>query len=160
MAKQEEAKVRFKLESAEFTKGINDIKSSMSVLNKELKLVETQMKANGESVESYEKKQGILEKQLSNRAKQIELLKQKMEVAKNTVGENSKEYQSLSKQLLDAETKHVKLQQAVDKNKTAMNNHIQAINSSETALGKLKSTISSQEDELNKLVKEYQNALI
>ena len=56
MAKNKEAQITFKANTSEFTQAIKEMNSSMTTLDKELAIVNTQMKSTGETTELLQKK--------------------------------------------------------------------------------------------------------
>ena len=74
----------------------------MKALRAELKLNETQMKGTGESTDTLEKREKLLQKELEASGQKVELLTGKMEAAKAIFGENSIEANNWSAKLADA----------------------------------------------------------
>lgn len=74
----------------------------MKALRAELKLNETQMKGTGESTDTLEKREKLLQKELEASGQKVELLTGKMEAAKDIFGENSIEANNWSAKLADA----------------------------------------------------------
>ena len=74
----------------------------MKALRAELKLNETQMKGTGESTDTLEKREKLLQKELETSGQKVELLTGKMEAAKDIFGENSIEANNWSAKLADA----------------------------------------------------------
>ena len=74
----------------------------MKALRAELKLNETQMKGTGESTDTLEKREKLLQKELEASGQKVELLTGKMETAKAIFGENSIEANNWSAKLADA----------------------------------------------------------
>lgn len=161
MAKNKnEAKIKFTAETGEFNKQIKESNNSLSQSKSELKLLETQMKSTGTSVEGLEKKHQILSDQLTASEKKTEALSQKVDKAAEIYGENSDEVQKLKVQLLNAQTAEEKVRQALDACNNELEQQKSAANKSESATEKLTSTIDRQQSELNKLKNEYSDAVL
>jgi len=94
--------VKFRADTKELTSGLKQAESSLKALRAELKLNETQMKGTGESTDTLEKREKLLQKELEASSQKVELLTGKMESAKAIFGENSIEANNWSAKLADA----------------------------------------------------------
>lgn len=94
--------MKFRADTKELTSGLKQAESSLKALRAELKLNETQMKGTGESTDSLEKREKLLQKELEASSQKVELLTGKMESAKTIFGENSIEANNWSAKLADA----------------------------------------------------------
>lgn len=159
MAKNE-AKIQFTADCKEFNSQISKANSTMQELRAELRLNETQMKANGVSVESLEDKHRILSAQVETSRSKTEALSNKLEAAVRNFGENSTEAAKYRTQLLNAQTAQAKLEQAVAACKNELEDQRRAANQAETATEKLTNTIEAQQRELTRLKSEYANAVL
>ena len=159
MAKNE-AKIKFTAETGTFNAEIKKSNDAMSQLRAEMQLNETQMKANGASVEGLENKHRILSAQLAASESKTQALSQKVDKAAEIFGENSTEVGKLKIQLLNAQTAEEKLKQAVNACETELNQQKSAATETKSASEQLTDTISEQQTELDKLKKEYQDAVL
>ena len=94
--------MKFRADTKELTSGLKQAESSLKALRAELKLNETQMKGTGESTDTLEKREKLLQKELEASSQKVELLTGKMESAKAIFGENSIEANNWSAKLADA----------------------------------------------------------
>lgn len=94
--------MKFRADTKELTSGLKQAESSLKALRAELKLNETQMKGTGESTDTLEKREKLLQKELEASSRKVELLTGKMESAKAIFGENSIEANNWSAKLADA----------------------------------------------------------
>lgn len=159
MAKNE-AKIQFTADCKEFNAQISKANSTMQELRAELRLNETQMKANGVSVESLEAKHRILSAQVDTSRSKTEALSNKLEAAVRNFGENSTEAAKYRTQLLNAQTAQAKLEQAVASCEKELDDQRAAANQAESALENLTNSIEEQQTELNKLKSKYSDAVL
>lgn len=95
MATNKEAKVKFTAETSEFSKGISNINKSLGNLKSDLKLVNTEIKANGANFDNLSDKQKTLKNIVDDLSDKLELQGNKLEAAKRLFGENSDEVNKL-----------------------------------------------------------------
>lgn len=114
MAKNE-AKIRFTAETGDFNNAIKKSKDEMSLLNAQMKLNETQMKATGTSVEGLEQKQKLLTDKQKEQQGVVEALNGKLQKAVECFGENSAEATKLKTQLTNAQIAEEKIAQEISK---------------------------------------------
>lgn len=161
MAKSnKEAQITFKANTSQFTQAIKEMNSTMSTLDKELSLVNTQMKGSGESVELLQKKHDLLSQKLEASGTKVENLKAKLDEAKNVFGENSEEVQKCTNQLLTAENQYARLENQIGQVDDRMEQLNQQAREESSALGQLENTISQQENALEQLKRQYQNVAL
>ena len=160
MAKNNEAKIKFTAETAEFNDNIKKADKAMGTLRAELNLNETQMKATGKTVEGLEKKHSILQEQLTQSRSKTEALSGKIEVATRLFGANSIEVQSLQEKLLRARAAEERAAQAVNKCSQELEEQRAAAREAESATRKLTDTIESQQTEVDALKKDYTEAVL
>ena len=101
---KKEALVKFRADTAEFTKGITAVNKSMGNFKSDLKLVNSEIKASGETFENLSDKSNILKGAMQENAQKIQLLQKKLDSCKESLGENSDENNKLYKQLNNAKT--------------------------------------------------------
>lgn len=159
MAKNE-AKVKFTAETTGFNQELNKLNARMSQLRSEFKLNETQMKANGTTVEGLENKHRILSAQLDVAKEKTETLSQKYEKAAEIFGENSLEATKLKTQLTNAQNAQEKLEQSVNACNEELEEQRRIENITVSATEELTKAIEEQQDELNKLKNEYIEAVL
>ena len=160
MANNKEAQITFKANTSQFTQAIKQMNSTMSTLDKELSLVNTQMKGSGESVELLQKKHDLLSQKLEASGTKVENLKAKLDEAKRVFGENSEEAQKLGNQLLTAQNQYARLENQIGQVDDRMGQLNQQAREEASALGQLESTISQQESALEQLKRQYQNVAL
>lgn len=146
MAKNE-AKIRFTAETGDFNNSIKKSKDQMSLLNAEMKLNETQMKATGTSVEGLEKKQKLLTEKQKEQQSVVDALNGKLEKAVECFGKNSTEATKLRTQLVKAQTEEEKLSQAVDRCNDELEEQRKAANTTEKANDELADSLDDVGDE-------------
>ena len=161
MAKSnKQAEITFKANTSQFTQAIKEMNSTMSTLDKELSLLNTQMKGSGESVELLQKKHDLLSQKLEASGTKVENLKSKLDEAKNVFGENSEEVQKCTNQLLTAENQYARLENQISQVDDRMGQLNQQAREESSALGQLENTISQQENALEQLKRQYQNVAL
>lgn len=160
MANNKEAQITFKANTSQFTQAIKQMNSTMSTLDKELSLVNTQMKGSGESVELLQKKHDLLSQKLEASGTKVENLKAKLDESKRVFGENSEEAQKLGNQLLTAQNQYARLENQIGQVDDRMEQLNQQAEQEQSALGQLKNTISEQENALKQLKTQYQNVAL
>lgn len=113
MAKNNEAKVKFTAETADFNKSIKRANAELGVLSSELTLNATKMKSTGETAEGLTERQELLTEQLKAAGDKTEALRKKMAVAEKYYGSNSDEVLQLKKQVTAAATAEEKIKQQI-----------------------------------------------
>ena len=131
----------------------------MSKLRAEFKLNEAEMKNNGASVESLEKKHDLLEQQLSAAKDKTEALSGKVEAATRIFGENSDEVTKLKTQLANAQTAEEKIRGAINDCNAELQRQADAADETENATENLTDKIERQQTELKQLKTDYVNAV-
>lgn len=166
MAKNE-AKIKFTAETGDFNNSIKQSKDQMSLLNAQMKLNDTQMKATGTTVDGLKKKQEILTAQQEEQQNVVNALNGKLQKAAECFGENSSEATKLRTQLANAQNAEEKISQAIDKCNKELAEQADvagdvevATDGTETAIEKLSGTIDEQQAELNELKNEYKSAVL
>ena len=114
MASNNEAKIRFAAETADFNQAIKEANSEMSTLRAEMKLADAQFTNTGDAAEYQQQKLELLEQALEANHDKQEALTQKLETAKGIYGEDSDEVAKLERQLIYAQTEEEKLKTQVD----------------------------------------------
>ena len=122
--------MKFRADTKELTSGLKQAESSLKALRAELKLNETQMKGTGESTDSLEKREKLLQKELEASSQKVELLTGKMESAKAIFGENSIEANNWSAKLADAK----RAQEAISQELSQTSAKLEEQKSAETQL--------------------------
>jgi len=105
---QSEIKIQFKIENAEYKKGIDAIKNETKTLNKEFQLEQAQLKLTGTETDKLESKMTFLNKKYELTARQVKETEDQLQRAKSAFGENSKEVKTLEDSLLDAKIAYEK----------------------------------------------------
>lgn len=145
MAKNE-AKIKFIAETGNFNNSIKQSKDQMSLLNAQMKLNDTQMKATGASVEGLQQKQKLLTEKQKEQQKVVEALNGKLQKAVECFGENSTEAMKLKTQLVKAQTEEEKMSQAVDKCNDELKEQKKAADNTEKANDELADSLDDVED--------------
>ena len=114
MAQQNEIKIQFKVEAAEFNDALKDIRNETTKLNKEFKLEQEQLKASGTEAEKLESRMTYLAKKHELAAKEVALTKEQLNKAKTAFGENADEVKALENKLLDAEIAYQRVSNEVE----------------------------------------------
>ena len=115
MASNKEAKVKFTAETSEFSQGISNINKSLGNLRSDLKLVNTEIKANGASFDSLSDKQRTLQSIVGDLSSKLELQGNKLEAAKRLFGENSDEVNKLYRGYNNIQGELIKYTSELDK---------------------------------------------
>lgn len=136
MAKNE-AKIKFTAETGDLNNAIKKSKDEMSLLNAQMKLNETQMKATGTSVEGLQQKHKLLTAKQEEQQKVVEALNGKLQKAVECFGENSTEATKLKTQLTNAQIAEEKLAQEVDKCSKELEDHKKSADNAEDATKEL-----------------------
>lgn len=157
MASKNEAKIKFTAETGEFNDAIKRANSQMSVLRAELKLSDTQLKANGASVEGLANKQKILHAQLEASEDKTNALNQKVQKAIEIYGEDAIEVSKLRTQLLNAQTAQERIKQSIDACNAEMEQQKSAASGAGDAMETMSDKVRRQETELASLKREYAN---
>ncbi len=155
-----EAKVKFTADTGEFNSNIKSAKAQISALSAELKLNDTQMKSNGQSVESLQQRQKLLMEQEKQQQTVVEALNGKLQKAVECFGENSNEAIKLKTQLTNAQNAEEKIKQAIQQCTTELEAQKNAESKVKSETDKLNDSIDQQQSEVNKLKKEYVEAVL
>lgn len=138
MAKNKEVKVTYKVINAEFNKGIREIGSQITSLNKEFRLQTEQMKLTGSETQKLESQLGKLTSEYELAKQKSAIVAQGLEQVKKATGESSKETQLWTNKLTDAKTREEYLKNAIEQTKKSLTNatsettkHKQALDSLE-----------------------------
>lgn len=148
MAKNE-AKIRFTAETGEFNSQIQKANSTMQQLRAEMKLNEAQMKASGASVEGLENKYRILANQFEASKAKIAALQGKLDAAIRNFGEGSTEVDKWRTQLINAQTAHVKIEQAMNECNAEIEEQKRALNQAENAMESAENAAETLDDAID-----------
>ena len=160
MAKNNEAKVKFTAETAEFNANIKTANAELGALRAELTLNATQMKATGETADGLAERQKLLSEQLKAAGDKTENLRQKLAVAEKYYGSNSDEALNLKKQVTAAATAEEKIKQQIEACNDKLEAQTTEAKDTSTAMDKLKDTIADQESALKDLKTAHANAVL
>ena len=119
---KKEALVKFRADTADFTKGIQSINKSMSNFQSDLKVLNSDIKANGGNFDNLTQKGNKLKEAMSENSEKIKLLQKKLDACKNSLGENSDEYNKLYKQLNNAKAAQNKFEGELKQTEKALEN--------------------------------------
>lgn len=145
------AGIKFEAEGyGEFKKALNDIKSSLKVLNSELKLTKSEFDKNDNSVTALTAKNKTLSKVIEEQKKCVDQLAKGVKAATEEFGENDKRTQDLTAQYNKEQAQLNKLEREYESNEKAVKNYgkaqVQAVKDSEEfkkAQEKLKDTFDA-----------------
>ena len=167
LATNKEAKVKFTAETSEFTKNITGINKTLGNLKSDLKLVDTEIRANGASFENLSNKQETLRTMTEQLNQKLQNQAQVLESAKQNFGENSdacnkayRAYQATQGELIKLEAQLRGVDSQLEGMAQSMGQTATESKQAESALEKLESTISKQKTELSQLKTEYQNVVL
>ncbi|MGX7075345.1 phage tail tape measure protein [Globicatella sanguinis] len=157
-----EIKIDYKVVNSQFNKGIKEINSEVSTLNKEFRLQQEQMKLTASESEKLEAKLNKLNKEHELGQKKTREIETAYKNVVEIMGENSKEAETWKNKLLDAKKNEEYLKNAIqlttealDKSNESMSD---AAQESETNREKLKSLEEQQKSlalESQKLTSEF-----
>lgn len=157
-----EIKIDYKVVNSQFNKGIKEINSEVSTLNKEFRLQQEQMKLTASESEKLEAKLNKLNKEHELGQKKVNQTEEAYKNAVKQMGENSKEAETWKNKLLDAKKNEEYLKNAIqlttealDKSNESMS---EAAKESEANREKLKSLEEQQKSlalESQKLTSEF-----
>jgi len=150
-----EAKVKFLADTAEFRDEVKAASSTLAELSSELKLNAAQMKTNGESVDALNDRKELLGRQLETAQEKTKNLAAQMEACTRYYGENSAEAQKLSVQINNARIAEERIQQEINSVNQRLTAQTAEAAKTESAFDELEKTIADQEDTLETLKKEY-----
>lgn len=119
MAQNNEIKIQFKVEAAEFNNTLKGIKAETAKLNKEFALEQEQLKLTGSESEKLESRLTYLQKKQELAGKEVAATREQLDRAKSAFGENADEVKVLENKLLDAETAYQRIDNKItETNKT------------------------------------------
>lgn len=120
MAKKPEIEISYKVVNSAFNKGIGEIKSEVTTLNKEFALQKEQMKLSATESEKLEANISKLNKEYESAQKQTRLVESGYKNVVEIMGEGSKEAQTWANKLLDAQKNEAHLENAIKEKTDAL----------------------------------------
>ena len=151
MAKQSEVKVTYKVLNSEFNKGISEMNSKITSLNKEFRLQQEQMRLTGSETDKLESKLNKLTSEYSIAQEKARLVEQGLKEVTKATGENSKETQTWTNKLLDAKRNEEYLKNAIEQTKQALDKEREATSQSARASQERKEKLSALKSEQDRL---------
>ncbi|HFU4464354.1 TPA: phage tail tape measure protein [Streptococcus suis] len=151
MAKQSEVKVTYKVLNSEFNKGISEMNSKITSLNKEFRLQQEQMRLTGSETDKLESKLNKLTSEYAIAQEKTKLVEQGLKEVTKATGENSKETQTWSDKLLDAKRNEEYLKNAIEQTKQALDKEREAVSQSARASQERKEKLSALKSEQDRL---------
>lgn len=115
MARKTKAQIEFSVAVEGFKTGIKQMNSSLSTVNKELRLNAEQMKGASDASGLLQDRQQLLKNGLAASREKIVLINKELAEAEQLLGKNSKEYCTLSNSLISAKTEQQKMANALQK---------------------------------------------
>lgn len=153
-----ETVIKFRADTADYKKNINDINRENRALNQELKLTQTQMKLTGSEVDKHANSLSTLEKQYELAKRKTQETAQQLQRAKQVWGENSTEVKKLEEAMRKAQIAEAEMSNKIQLTTQALNRakQAEAERNSESAkskqkLSELQRTESLLVTETNKL---------
>ena len=145
MASNNEAKIKFTADTADFTQAINESNQELSQLRSEMRLADATFKNTGDAAEHQKDKLELLQQALeANRDKQ-EALTGKLEVAREIYGEDSKEVATLEKQLTNAKIEEQNLMSQVNDTNGSLDDQQTSAENAGTAVDDMASILVNAE---------------
>lgn len=115
MARKTKAQIEFSVAAEGFKTGIKQMNSSLSTVNKELRLNAEQMKGASDASGLLQDRQQFLKNGLAASREKIVLINKELAEAEQLLGKNSKEYHTLSNSLISAKVEQQKMVNALQK---------------------------------------------
>ena len=158
--KTSEAKVKFTAETHEYNEGLSKAGAATKELNNALKLTDSELKNNGDSIEGLRKKHSLLQEKLTVTQEKEDLVNQKLQKAIEIFGENSIEAQNNRTEILKLKNEEEKLKGAINDCNSRIENYTAVMKENQSASKKLADEIENQEDKLSELKKQYINIVL
>ena len=124
-----EAKIKFTAETADFTQAVKDANSEISSLKAEMKLADATFKNTGDAAEYQKEKMDLLQQALEANHEKQEALSAKLEAAKALYGEDSAEVNELKTSLTYAQIQEQNLLSQVNDTNDGLGQQEQAAES-------------------------------
>lgn len=124
-----EAKIKFTAETADFTQAVKDANSEISSLKAEMKLADATFKNTGDAAEYQKEKMDLLQQALEANHEKQEALSAKLEAAKTIYGEDSTEVNRLKDSLTYAQIQEQNLLSQVNDTNDGLGQQEQAAES-------------------------------
>ena len=124
-----EAKIKFTAETADFTQAVKDANSEISSLKAEMKLADATFKNTGDAAEYQKEKMDLLQQALEANHEKQEALSAKLEAAKAIYGEDSTEVNKLKDSLTYAQIQEQNLLSQVNDTNDGLGQQEQAAES-------------------------------
>lgn len=158
--KTSEAKVKFTAETHGYNEGLSKAGAATKELNNALKLTDSELKNNGDSIEGLRKKHSLLQEKLTVTQEKEDLVNQKLQKAIEIFGENSIEAQNNRTEILKLKNEEEKLKGAINDCNSRIENYTAVMKENQSASKKLADEIENQEDKLSELKKQYINIVL
>lgn len=121
---------------SEYRKALNEITSSLKVLNSEMKIVTSQYDKNDKSTANLSQQNEVLTKKISEQKQKVDVLTQALTDAEAETGKNSNTSKKWQIELNNAKAELVKLEKSVDDNEKAMKDSANATDKNTDAIDK------------------------
>lgn len=151
MAKNSEVKVTYKVLNSEFNKGLREMSSQVTNLNKEFRLQSEQMRLSASETEKLEARLAKLNKEYDLAKQRTEYTAKALEQVRKATGENSKETQTWTNKLLDAKRNEEYLKNAITQTAQALEKEKQATSQAAQESEKRKKALADLKAEQEKL---------
>lgn len=155
MATAKEVKAKFTADTKELTSAVTQANSVLSKLRSEMRLVSTQTKATGDTMDTLKQRQSILTQEMQQSQAKIDALTQKLDKARDAFGDTSPEVQRLETQLTNARVAMAAQENELSQVSASLSEMEEESRRASSAMGQLESTISQQESKLSGLKDEY-----
>lgn len=149
MAKDKKT-IKYEADISGFKKNIQEAKSSIKTLNNQLKLNQTQLKGNKDSVELLGERLATLKQKYEEQTKVVENTRAEYEKSVEVYGKNSKEAENLKNKLIQAETKQVSIANAIKETNNQLTLQTDKLITTGDKMQKIGDGASKLGDKLNK----------
>ncbi|MBG9506891.1 phage tail length tape measure protein, partial [Bacillus thuringiensis] len=149
-----ETVIKFRADTADYKKNMNDINRENRALNQELKLTQIQMKLTGSEVDKHASSLSTLEKQYELAKRKTQETAQQLQRAKQVWGENSTEVKKLEEAMRKAQIAEAEMSNKIQLTTQALDRARQAEAERNSEVGKSKQKLNELQQAEAKLVTE------
>ncbi|MGG0443554.1 phage tail tape measure protein [Bacillus mycoides] len=149
-----ETVIKFRADTADYKKNMNDMNRENRALNQELKLTQTQMKLTGSEVDKHAASLSTLEKQYELAKRKTQETAQQLQRAKQVWGENSTEVKNLEEAMRKAQIAEAEMSNKIQLTTQALDRARQAEAERNSEVGKSKQKLNELQQAEAKLVTE------
>lgn len=139
-----------------FTKSLREMDAGLKLLNSEMRAVSGQFLTNAKSIDAYNAKNKVLEKQVAAQKEKVEKLREILEKTSKTYDESDKRTAAWATRLNIAEATLFKTQNTLNANKDALADYAKFADKTVDSVGKLDGEMMSLKNSLDDVDKKYQ----